>query len=142
MFIKLKEKTIICLFLILSISKLINPQHVFAQTQEWGNFCIHTLDGTTAPTIQGLQCAIANVLSVFISIVGLAGFVMLIYGSVKLMLSGGNSGGTEEAQKTMTFAVVGIVVVLSSFIILNLISSFTGVSLIKTFAIPNWTRNW
>jgi hypothetical protein len=97
------------------------------------NYC--TLKGVA--TIQGLQCLIGNVLSVIITIIGLAAFVMLILGSFRYMVSGGNSKGTESARQTITFAIVGIVVALSAFLILNLIAAFTGVEEIQEFKIPD-----
>jgi len=87
-------------------------------------------------TIQGAQCVIANIFSVAITFIGLAAFVMFVVGSFGYMLSGGNSKGTETARNTITFAVVGIVVALSAFIILNLIASFTGVDEVTRFEVP------
>jgi hypothetical protein len=87
-------------------------------------------------TIQGAQCLISNVFAVAITFIGLAAFVMLIVGSFGYMLSGGNTKGTETARNTITFAIVGIVVALSAFIILNLIKNFTGVEEVTQFEIP------
>lgn len=97
--------------------------------QEWTGVCV---EGDVA-TIMGFQCLLANVFSVGITVIGLAGFVMFIYSAFKLMLSGGNTKATESARNTITYAVVGIAVAISAFIILNLIAAFTGVELIKTF---------
>lgn len=93
-----------------------------------------TIDGVA--TVQGLSCMIANVLSVAITGIGFAGFVMLIVGSFRYLTSGGNSKGAETAKNTITFAVIGLVVGLSSFVILNLIAEFTGVKTILDFVIP------
>jgi len=62
--------------------------------------------------------------------------VMLLVGSFRYLFSGGNSKGTETAKNTITFAVIGLVVALSSFVILNLIAEFTGVKTILEFVIP------
>ena len=67
----------------------------------------------------------------------IAGFVMLVVGSFRYLLSGGNAKGTETARNTMTFAIVGLVVALSAFIILSLIAQFTGVGTIMQFVIPD-----
>lgn len=110
---------------------------VSAQTRAWRGICTDDGTSTGVATIQGLQCLIANILSVSLTFIGLAGFVMIIYGSFKYLLSGGNSKGTESARSTITFAVVGLVVALSAFIILNLVAEFTGVDLIRQFTIPS-----
>ncbi len=111
-----------------------------AQTEPWSGVCVGS-DNPTDPaysvaTIRGFQCLIGNILSVFITIIGLAGFVMLIYGSIKYMLSGGQAKGTESAKQTLTYAVIGLVVALSAFFIINIISAFTGVDTILNFSIP------
>jgi hypothetical protein len=51
------------------------------------------------------------------------------------LASGGNAKGIENGKKTITFSVIGLVLALSAFIILNLIASFTGIELIKNFRI-------
>lgn len=110
--------------------------------QAWSGVCVYNQAGTghTVATIQGLQCLIANVLGVAVTIVGLIAFGVFIFSSVQIMLSGGNSKGLETARGSMTYAVVGIVVALSAFIILGLISSFTGVDFTR-FIIPDPTSS-
>lgn len=111
------------------------PRPAWAQTLEWTGVCVGGPDKDVA-TIQGLECAIANVFTVFITLLGLAGFVMFISAGFKWMTSGGNSKGMESARGSMTYAVIGMVVALSAFIIINLLAEFTGVNIIRTFTIP------
>ena len=114
---------------------LVTP--VFAQgPQPWQNLnpeCVN--DGVA--TIQGIACLITNVFSVAITMLGLVIFVMFLVGSFYYLLSGGNAQTVEKAKKTFTFAVVGLIVALSAFIILNLIAVFTGIDLITKFVIPS-----
>lgn len=120
-------------FLILAVLFLIFPLSVSAQgPQAWSGVCVAGPNDDVA-TILGLQCLLANVFSIGITVIGLAGFVMFIYSAFQLMLSGGNSKATESARNSITYAVVGIVVAISAFIILNLIAAFTGVDIITTF---------
>lgn len=114
------------------------PTPALAQgPQAWAGVCIYTAnDGEiTVATIQGLQCLLANVLSVAITLIGIIAFFIFIISSFQIMTSGSNSKGLESAKGSMTYAVVGIVVALSAFLILNLISSFTGINLTQ-FIIP------
>lgn len=94
--------------------------------------------GMDVATIQGLGCLIANVLSVAITMIGLLAFVMFVAASFRYLISGGNSKNVELAKGTITYAVAGIVVALSSLIILNLIYQFTGVN-VSNFVIPEAT---
>jgi type IV secretion system pilin len=116
----------------------------FAQPKEWEGInqkCVGGTNGDVA-TIQGLECLIANILSVFLTLIGLAGFIMLIYGAFTWMTSGGNSQATQKAGKTMLFAVVGLIVALSAFMILNLVAEFTGIDTILNFFIPGSDTQW
>lgn len=133
----LKDLTLALLIAFL-LSSLMFPSVVHAQGQ-WTGVCVgdEITGGEDVATLQGVQCLIANAFSVIITVIGLAGFVMFIIGSFRWMLSGGNTKGTETARNTMTFAVIGIVVALSGFIILNLIASFTGIRTITRFVIPS-----
>jgi hypothetical protein len=110
-------------------------------TQDWSGVCTDTGDATGVATIQGFQCLVGNVLQVAVSGIGLAGFVMMIVGAFKYLLSGGNAKGVDEGQKTMTYAVLGLVVALSAFFILNIIANFTGVYSILNFKIPSTSTN-
>jgi len=84
-------------------------------------------------TIRGIECIVANILSIAISGIGFAGFVMMLVGSFQYLMSGGDTKGTQGGKNTITFAIVGLVVALSSWIILNFIATFTGIETIKIF---------
>lgn len=143
---KLKSVSVnLATFLIL-LSGLASP--VYAQTTAWSGVCVGpaddfkfekagTVDASDVATFQGLECLIANIFVVIITLIGLAAFVMFIVGSLRWMLSGSSSQGTEKAKSGMTYAVAGVVVALSAFIIVNLIAEFTGVNVIRKFIIPD-----
>lgn len=77
---------------------------------------------------QTLQSLITNVLNAILGLVGLLALAMLIYGGVLLMISGGNQETVDKAKKTITFAVVGLIVAILSTAILNFIMSAVGVN--------------
>lgn len=128
------------LLIALVLTSLVFPAAALAQ-QEWTGVCVGTALGEDiggdVATIQGAQCLIANVFSVIITIIGLAGFVMFVIGAFQWMLSGNNTKGVDTARQSMTYAVIGIVVALSGFIIINLIAAFTGIDAITQFVIPS-----
>lgn len=119
---------------------------VYAQTQAWSGVCVGpeqmnaATNASDVATIQGVQCLLANIFTVIITIIGLAGFVMFIVGAFRYLLSGSNSKGVDTARQTITSMVIGIIVALSGFIILNLLSSFTGIDVITRFVIPSSDR--
>ena len=124
------------IFFFLVITSLFLPQKIQAQVspQEWEpGLC--QIDGVA--TVQGVGCLLANILSVALTALGLVGFVMLVVGSMKWLLSGGNTQNVESARKTMTWAFVGLGVALGSFLMINLIAQFTGINVITEFFIPS-----
>lgn len=92
------------------------------------------IDGVA--TVQGLQCLIANILSIAVTLIGFAGLVMMIVAAFRYLVSSGNSKQTETARNAITFAVIGLVLALGSVTILYLVSQFTGIELILNFKIP------
>jgi hypothetical protein len=135
---KIKKTLITLLFLVtfvvgsLAIAPATYAQASGGATNTWTGECVYDSD---VPTIIGVECLLANVLGVAVTFIGLAGFVMLLYGSYKFLISGGNNKGMEDAQKTLTFSVIGLVVALSAFLIVRLIAEFTGVNSILNFSI-------
>lgn len=134
-------RSILPTFIIFLSFFLVLSSPVIAQTQDWTEINYYCVGRTEASadvaTIQGFGCLIVNIFSVAIGFIGFAGFAMLVVGSFRYLLSGGNAKGTETARNTMTFAIVGLVVALSAFIILRLIAQFTGVGTIMQFVIPD-----
>ncbi len=106
----------------------------YAQAREWTGVCVGGEAGDVA-TLQGLECLLGNILSVFFAVIGLAAFVMVVMGAMRILLSGGDSKGMDTGKKTVTLAIIGIVVALSGFILVRLLSSFLGVDLMQ-FKIP------
>lgn len=120
--------------IILGLALFCSPllsNNVSAQGQDWrtgGNgACVG--ENTDVATIQGITCLVANAFSVVFSLLGIGGFVMLTIAGIRYMFSGGNAQGVEGAKKSITGIIIGLVLVLSSFLILRLIHGFTGISL-------------
>lgn len=59
----------------------------------------------------------------------LAALFFLLWGGITWITSGGNKEGLEKARKTIIYAVVGLVIVLLSFTLLNFVGSFFGIKL-------------
>lgn len=83
-------------------------------------------------------CALENVFTQLISIagglVGLAFFMMVVFGGYRYMFSGGDPKAVQSAKGTLTWGVLGLAFFALSFTILLLIKTFTGVD-VTTFKI-------
>lgn len=60
----------------------------------------------------------------------LLAFFFFLFGGVRWIMSQGDKKQLDEAQKTLKYALVGLVVVFLSFFIVNLIGFVFGVSLL------------
>ncbi len=109
---------------------------VQAQTQEWSAINAECVINDVA-TVQGVMCMLANIVSVSLPLLGIAGFVMFVFGAITLLLSGGNSQSVESAKKTMTWAFAGLILALSSILIIRTVADFTGINMINRFLIPS-----
>lgn len=51
-------------------------------------------------------------------------FVMLMVGGVKFLMAGGDAKALDSAKGTITFSLIGVVFLVSAWIILNIIGNF------------------
>jgi len=67
---------------------------------------------------------------------GFALFVMILVGGFAFLTSGGDPKKAEQGRNTLTFAVLGLVLLIGAYLILRFVAEFTGVSSILKFKIP------
>lgn len=53
--------------------------------------------------------------------VGILAVIMLIWGGIRYILSGGDSGAVSSAKKTILYAVVGLIVAILAYAIVNFV---------------------
>lgn len=88
-----------------------------------------------APKLQALECIFGVILNLVVRFAGIALFLMLVIGGFKYLTSGGNPEETGKAAKTITTAILGLVLLLGAWLIILLIQEITGIELTK-FVIP------
>lgn len=103
-----------------------------------------TIGGTGAPSnynigVPGDIVHIANLnvqgiisfaIMLLLTVAILLAFFFVIFGGFKWLMSSGDKKQVEEAQKTLQYAIIGLVVVLLSFFIINFIGFLLRVPLI------------
>lgn len=71
----------------------------------------------------------------FIGILFVAGVIifmfMLLWGAVQWIISGGEKAGIEGAKGRITSAIVGLVLLLSTFAVIKLIETFFGINILS-----------
>jgi TRAP-type C4-dicarboxylate transport system permease small subunit len=103
----------------------------------WGEIVDKCVQNVGTPkevaTLSCIPAIFANLLNALLTFAGLIALFMFIVGGYKLMNSAGDPKKTAEAQNNFKYGILGLIVVLSSFLLINLISIVTGVECIKTF---------
>jgi hypothetical protein len=91
---------------------------VSAQINDWQDSGCMVND---VPTLKCLEVVTGNLLFMTNAFILLVIFIMFVIGSFKYLTSLGDQGKMESAKGTFTWAVVGLVVYLSAYLILNII---------------------
>lgn len=72
--------------------------------------------------VKNLQCFTIGIYTYLVGVIGILATVMIMYGGVKYLVSLGNPTRMAGAKDTIFSAVVGLVLVLGAYILLNLIN--------------------
>lgn len=78
-----------------------------------------------------------NVVTAAFLFAGIIALIFIILSGIKFLTSGGDPKQLEGAKNTLTYAILGFILILLSFAILNFISGITGVPCIKEFGFGN-----
>jgi len=85
--------------------------------------------------LSDLEPIFANTVRAIIPFAGILLFLMIIIGGYLYMSAGSDPQKTGIAKQTLTYAIIGTVLVASAYLILRLIATFTGVVGILNFAV-------
>lgn len=107
-------------FIYLSLFSLyfLAPSNISAQIQDWeASGCM--VDGI--PTLKCLEVVVGNFLFMTNAFILLVLFIMFVIGSFKYLTSLGSPDKIEEAKGTFKWAIIGLVVYVSAYLILTII---------------------
>lgn len=83
-------------------------------------------EGTSVVTLDCVPVIIGNIVFWLLVFAGIVALVLIIISGFKFVTSGGEPKKAEGARKTLTYAIIGLVVILFSFAIISFIEEFTG----------------
>jgi magnesium-transporting ATPase (P-type) len=78
-----------------------------------------------------LSSGISVALTFMIIIAIILSLFYLVYGGVQWTASGGDKGKITSARAKITYALIGLIVAVTSFFLINFIGNFFGVSLLN-----------
>lgn len=111
---------------------LSSASSIFAQGSKIGEECVK---GVCYSNFDQLVAIFNNVVSIVAVVGGFLAFIALIIGGIRYITARGDPKAITAAQGIITWAVVGLALIIISWLILQLIAQFTGLPL-TTFCIP------
>ncbi len=76
---------------------------------------------TSAPDESGIIKVIVNIINIALGFLGVISVIMIIYAGFKWMMAGGNEQAVTDARKYIKNAVIGIAIILMSYIFVNFV---------------------
>lgn len=84
----------------------------------------------------GLEKLVSNLIGVGTIVAGIILVGYFIYGAVQWSAAGGDKAQIDTAKKTITNAVIGIVIVAAGMIVVSIVETVLGISITR----PEWTK--
>lgn len=95
--------------------------------------------GNDVVTLNCVPILFANIIYWLLVFGGIVALFFIIFSGVKFLTSQGDPKQVEGARKTLTWAIAGLVLILLSFAIINVIADITWVNCITKFGFTNCT---
>lgn len=83
-------------------------------------------EGQPTSLFDGSTAIVPRVINLMLFIVGVLAIFMMIYGGIRYVLSGGDNGKVKDAKNTILYAIVGLIVAILGYAIVNWVVSVVG----------------
>lgn len=101
-------------------------------SMDWGD-CVQ--EGVA--TLACVPIIFRNVITWALIVAGILALFYLIYGGIRYIRSGGDQEKVKGARETLTYALIGLIIIVLSFGIINFIAAITGATCITQFGFGN-----
>ncbi|SRR5258706_16069994 len=99
--------------------------------------CSQTVNGQQVATLKCIPVLFQSTITGILALVGTIAAVVIIFAGIRFTLARGDAKKIESAQHTIRLAIIGVIMVLLSFLIVTTIARITGVTCITTFGFTN-----
>lgn len=100
---------------------LASPVNAAAGIQEWGNCVVGGKNGVA--TLGCLEIVFGNLVFMASTLLIFILFIMIVVGAFQYLTSFGDPAKVKKAQSTLRFSILGFVLFLASFLILQIIDT-------------------
>jgi hypothetical protein len=109
------------------------PLSANAQGTDWqSSGCV---DSSGVPSLACLPIVFSDLINAALIFIGSVAVILFIYAGIIYIRSGGDPKQTQSARQTITYAIIGLVLVLSSYGIISVISYVTGAKCIEVISL-------
>lgn len=101
--------------------------------QEWD-----TIDGcivNEVPTLACIPVVMQNVISALLLFAGASAAILIVYGAIRMINSGGDQKTLAGSRQIITYAIIGLILVLLSFAFIYTIAYITNTNCITELGI-------
>lgn len=104
---------------------------------DWNSIVPDCVTPDGVATLSCLPAVFKNVITWALILAGTAAVFLIILSGIKFITSGGDPKQVEGARKTATWAIIGLLIIIFAFAIINIIAGITGANCIKEFGLTN-----
>ena len=84
-----------------------------------------------APKLSDLFTYVGNILQSLVPLIGFLAFIMILVSGFSILTAGSNAENLEKGKKTLTYAVIGLILAIISWLSLKLIAYLTGANILE-----------
>ncbi len=93
----------------------------------WGN-CVDNTHGNQVATLSCIWPLLTNIINAALALSGAVALILIIWSGIRIITAGGNPEQIEAGKKTLTFAIIGFVFIVLSFVFFNVFFNLLGVN--------------
>lgn len=102
------------------------PQGVFATGNTAAQHAINGLNATGTNSSKDANGIIKDVVGIMMFILGALAVIMIIYSGIQYVTSVGDSGKIQKAKNTLIYSIVGLIVAIFAYAIVNFVLTRVG----------------
>ena len=87
----------------------------------------------TLPGLAAFQTVLNSAISLILAIAGLLFFFYLLFSGIRYLTAGGDEKSTAAAQKSITTAILGLIIVIATYFIVGFIGNLLGYDFLQPF---------
>lgn len=73
------------------------------------------------PKVDASESTVSGIVSAVLMVIGAVAVIFIVLGGIKYSMSQGDSGSIQKAKDTILFAVIGLVIAMVAFAIVNFV---------------------